>query len=92
MPVCSGVELMDKIKQKGADCEFVIVSAHKEFEEARSFFKMEGFDYLIKPVSDHELQALLSKLSGKIAIKKTPQLPDGTPSPELNKIVGYLPS
>ncbi len=90
MPQCSGVELMDILKQKGINCEFVIVSAYGEFEESRRFFKMGGFDYLTKPISDYELQDLLTKLSIKLAAKKDKSMPADTPSPEFNKLIAFL--
>ena len=91
MPGWSGLELMNDLIVSGVDCEFVIVSAYGEFEESRSFFKMKGFDYIIKPVSGHDLQDLLYRLSGKLAGKKeTHDMVDGTPSPELNMILADL--
>ena len=91
MPKKTGVELMRELKQIGFEGQFVIISAYKEFEEARSFFKMDGFDYLVKPVSEEDLQKLLEKLSGKLASKQ-PGSPtnNDTASPELNRITAYL--
>ena len=91
MPFRNGVELMDELKQSGYTGEFVIVSAYREFEEARRFFTMDGFDYLVKPVSEADLLVLLEKLSGKLQGKKTKANPiKETPSPELNEIIAYL--
>lgn len=91
MPELNGVELMDELKRAGYGGEFVIISAYKEFDESRRFFKMDGFDYLIKPVSAQDLQGLLDKLSGRLAGgKPEPALPRETPSPELNRITSFL--
>ena len=91
MPGCSGLELMEELIESGIDCEFVIVSAYGEFEDSRRFFRMKGFDYIIKPVSDHDLQDLLGKLSGKLALKKAGgNAVDETPSPELNMMLADL--
>jgi len=92
MPGKNGVELMSELKRDGYGGEFIIVSAYGEFEEARRFFKMDGFDYLIKPVSEQDLQSLLEKLSSRISLKKTePVLPGkDTVSSELNRITAYL--
>jgi two-component system response regulator YesN len=91
MPGLSGVELMAELKHNGYTGEFVVVSAYREFEEARRFFTMDGFDYLTKPVSEPDLLDLLEKLSSKLSDKKkeTESLKE-TPSPELNKITAYL--
>ena len=91
MPGLSGVELMEQLRERGAECEFVIISAHGDFEASRRFFKMKGFDYLTKPVSDEELQSLLGRLSGRIAGKKASlSTHGGTSSPELNRIIAFL--
>jgi YesN/AraC family two-component response regulator len=91
MPKLTGVELMERLCQKDARCEFVIISAYGEFEASRNFFTLGGFDYLTKPVADEDLQALLYKLSGKLAVKKSETFTlNNTPSPELNKVIAYL--
>jgi YesN/AraC family two-component response regulator len=91
MPGLSGVELMEELKRNGFAGDFVIVSAYREFEETRRFFKMDGFDYLIKPVSEQDLLALLEKLSCRLADRKMVSSPaKETPSPELNNITAYL--
>jgi len=91
MPGLSGVELMDELKNCGYKGEFIIVSAYREFEEARRFFTMDGFDYLIKPVSDKDLLIMLEKLSDKLAERDNKGKPvRGTASLELNKITAYL--
>jgi len=91
MPQQSGVELMEELQNREFDGEFVIISAYREFEEARRFFTMHGFDYLIKPVVDTDLLLMLEKLSDKLSKKqaKSSKIKE-TPSPELNKITEYL--
>jgi len=91
MPGLSGVELMEQLRTSGVKCEFVIISAYGEFEAARHFYNMKGFDYLTKPVSDDDLQTLLGRLSGRLADKRSlPVATDITGSPELNNILAYL--
>lgn len=93
MPGLSGVDLMNELRKNGFRGEFVIVSAYREFEDARRFFTMDGFDYLVKPVSDSDLQFLLEKLSDKLYTRKieTNRVKE-TPSPELNEIIAYIHS
>ena len=91
MPYRNGVELMNDLKQAGFNGEFIIVSAYREFDEARKFFTMDGFDYLVKPVSETDLVNLLEKLSNILHSKKLITNPiQETPSPELNDIIAYL--
>ena len=91
MPELTGVELVEQLREKGADCEFVIISAYPEFEASRRFFTKKGFDYLVKPVSDDDLRALLEKLTARLAgkMEKT-DMDGGTTSPELNNMLAYL--
>lgn len=90
MPDMSGVELMEKLRGKGAEYEFVIISAFGEYNAIRNFFQQKGFDYLLKPVLDDDLQTLLEKLSGRLASKRAaPGLID-SPSAELNSMIIYL--
>jgi two-component system response regulator YesN len=98
MPGLTGVELMEKLRDCGSDCEFVIISAYGEFESTRRFFKNKGFDYLLKPVSDEDLQTLLDNLSGRLAGKKNASgatnetIVSSTGSPELDNVIAYLKS
>lgn len=91
MSVCSGIDMIEKLRKKGVECEFIVISAYPEFEESRRFFLLDGFDYLLKPVSDENLSMLLNRLAGKLAGKGSgfEKFKD-TSSPELNKIVAYL--
>jgi two-component system response regulator YesN len=92
MPECSGVDLVEALRDKDARCEFVIISAHPDFIESRRFFLLGGFNYLLKPVSDHELQQLLGKLTARLAGKKAgaDKIAADTSSTELNEIISYL--
>jgi two-component system response regulator YesN len=90
MPELTGLELMGRLKQKGIECEFIIISGYREFEASRSFFTSGGFDYLPKPASGEELQEVLNRLTEKITGKKRRIAAVRTPSPELNEITLYL--
>ncbi|MDR0272243.1 MAG: response regulator [Clostridiales bacterium] len=92
MPELTGVELMERIRKKGIDCEFIIISAYDEFKATRRFFTLGGFDYLIKPVVAEELQEVLNRLTEKISDKKRRTAAARTQSPELNAITLYLKS
>jgi YesN/AraC family two-component response regulator len=38
MPECSGVDLVEKLRAKNCDCEFVVISGYREFDESIRFF------------------------------------------------------
>ncbi len=91
MPGLSGIELMESLKKREFYCEFVLFSAFGEFQDVRTFFKNSGFDYLLKPVSEHDLANVLVKLALRLAAKESaPKQVTQTGSPELNRILLYL--
>ena len=91
MPELTGVELVELLREKGADCEFVIISAYPEFDASRRFFTKKGFDYLVKPISDDDLRILLEKLTARLAGKREKTAGgESTTSPELNDMLAYL--
>lgn len=77
MPYLDGHTFMKTVKENGLDTEFVMLSAYGTFEDARTFFQQEGFDYLLKPLQIPEVQLVLEKLAKKLA-KKHPQQPADT--------------
>lgn len=91
MPGLSGTDLFANLKKQGVQSEAVLISAYGEFSSARSFFTKGGFDYLLKPVSEHELAALLTTLAEKLEHKRrdSKTVPKSL-SPELNLVLAYL--
>jgi YesN/AraC family two-component response regulator len=69
MPAMSGTQLIKILKEHDVDCEFVMLSAFGTFEDARSFFLLDGFDYLLKPFNQSEAEIVLERLSRKLAKK-----------------------
>lgn len=70
MPQLDGHAFMRTVREEGLDAEFVMLSAYGTFEDARTFFQQEGFDYLLKPLQIQEVQMVLEKLAKKLAKKK----------------------
>ncbi|MDL2232479.1 response regulator [Ruminococcaceae bacterium OttesenSCG-928-L11] len=69
MPGMDGIALIKLLREKGLDCEFIMLSAFGEFEASRSFFLMDGFDYLLKPLELQESELVLERVSRRIAEK-----------------------
>lgn len=86
----SGLELIDRLKKQGAECEFVVVSAHERFEYARQVIQLGGFDYLIKPVVEEQYTDLLTRLLQRLDHKHPHKNLPSTSSNELNQIILYL--
>jgi two-component system response regulator YesN len=90
MPELSGMGLLAALRRDNIPLHFVIISAYSEFKEVRKFFTTyNGFDYILKPISDRDLIELLEKLSAKIN-DLPPVITTKTPSRELNGILEYL--
>ncbi len=69
MPSMSGTQLIKTLKEHDVGCEFVMLSAFGTFEDARSFFLLNGFDYLLKPFNQSDAEIVLERLSRKLAKK-----------------------
>ncbi|MFI3212867.1 MAG: response regulator [Eubacteriales bacterium] len=76
MPGMDGVEMIQVLQEAKIECEFVMLSAFANFEDSRRFFRLDGFDYLLKPVQEQEVQMVLEKLAGKLSKKKRRELGD----------------
>jgi Response regulator containing CheY-like receiver domain and AraC-type DNA-binding domain len=86
----NGLDLIEDLRQAGCEAFFVVVSAHDRFDYARKLIRLDGFDYLIKPVEKEQCAALLTALKAKLDEKwQNFQRPD-TMSAELNLILAYL--
>ncbi|MDR2889920.1 MAG: helix-turn-helix domain-containing protein [Lachnospiraceae bacterium] len=96
MPGLSGIDMLEILREDQYVPRFVIVSAYSDFNEVRQFFtKYEGFDYLIKPITEQDLIDLLGRLSASLAQPSSPEEPPTsafkpTMSRELNEIIEYL--
>lgn len=63
MPHCDGLELASYINDNCPGTAVVILSGHDEFEYARSALQKGVSDYLLKPLDDKALNALLDRLA-----------------------------
>ena len=70
MPAMSGTQLIKLLREREISCEFVMLSAFGTFEDARSFFLMEGFDYLLKPLQQADAEIVLERLGRKLVEKE----------------------
>ena len=63
MPFMNGIEMMKIIKEQYPDILFVFVSSYNEFEYAREGLRMGAIDYVVKPMSEKDLESVLERLS-----------------------------
>lgn len=64
MPECSGLDLMEQVKERElSDADFIIMSGYDDFGYAQKALRMGCVDYLLKPVDGAELIEILRKIS-----------------------------
>lgn len=92
MPYLDGHTFMKTVRETGLDTEFVMLSAYGTFEDAKTFFHQEGFDYLLKPLQIPEVQLVLEKLATKLAKKHPQQVQDSEEpmNPTFIALVDYV--
>ena len=63
MPGMSGLELVEKVRcEKLSDAYFVMLSGYSDFHYVRTALQNECVDYMLKPVGQEELLAMLCKV------------------------------
>lgn len=70
MPIMSGIEFARKAKKKHPAVQIAFISGHEDFRYAREAIQLNAFDYLLKPVEDQALHAMLSSLCAKVEREK----------------------
>ena len=63
MPVMDGLTLLSRMKDSSPETKCIIVSGYRDFDYVREALRMEAVDYLLKPISDHELARILKTLA-----------------------------
>ena len=65
MPGIHGIKLVERVKSEFPETEFIIISGHRDFEDARGALRFGVREYLLKPVKKAELNQLLYRLAEK---------------------------
>lgn len=58
----SGIDVGRTLKEKNMDCILVFVTGYKD--HAVSAFKLRALDYLLKPVTDNQLEEIMDEIQG----------------------------
>ena len=73
MPVMDGLEMIRALTQsKAHGCSFVIVSAYSDFEYTRQAIRYGVIDYILKPVTFEDVEAVLYRLNREGACSRSP--------------------
>lgn len=66
MPEMDGLEMMKRLREKGGEWHFVILSGYSEFEYAQKAIQYGADDYLIKPLAPDDVVELLDTIQQKL--------------------------
>lgn len=66
MPILTGIDFARKAKELQPHVKIVFISGHEDFGYAREAIEISASGYLLKPVDDEELHALLGTLCAKV--------------------------
>ncbi len=61
MPGVDGLEAAEQIRKKYPDCSIIFITAFDEFSYAKRAITVKARDYLLKPVAEEELVAVLEE-------------------------------
>ncbi|MCI9256989.1 response regulator [Oscillospiraceae bacterium 42-9] len=85
MPGLSGVDLISMARQKGIDCEFVLISAYEDFKAAQQAILLDVCGYVLKPYDSEEIHKVAEILQRHLEKRRgAPQL-DWREPPELTR-------
>lgn len=73
MPLLSGHDLIDRVKEFNPSCKFIILSGYSNFKYAQEAVKRGAFSYLLKPIQERELKETLSSIKKELDLKKEKQ-------------------
>ena len=66
MPGSTGIEVVRRIREQNISCQFIILSGYSDFEYAKESLLLEVYDYLVKPISQEELNIAILNVKKKI--------------------------
>ena len=61
MPGMSGVQLLERVRAEGADCQVILLTGQGTIESAVRAMKLGAYDYLTKPTPLAEIEILIEK-------------------------------
>ncbi len=69
MPGMSGIELLEKIKERSTETQVIIITSHASLDTALTALRTGAYDYLIKPFEDLELiSAVVNRATEKVRL------------------------
>ncbi len=91
MPKIDGIDFLKQIKELGFKGKCVMISAYPSFQYSREFFRLEGFDYILKPFQLDEIQIVLERISSMLSPIETTAPIDTTSMPtSFAKLIAHI--
>lgn len=72
MPVMDGLELARKLQEIDSSIQVIFLTSHADFEYAREAMRLHVDDYLLKPVDEEELSAVMKRLAEERGVSSLP--------------------
>ena len=66
MPGTDGLEVMRRTQQELPDAQFILITAHDDFQYAYQAFKLKPFDFLLKPVTREDMCRVITQAMQKL--------------------------
>ncbi len=66
IPEIDGIELVKRVRKLNLPVRFILISGYQEFEYAQDALKYNVDDYLLKPIEEDEIEAILKKISNEL--------------------------
>ena len=66
MPGLTGIDVIRSAREKNISCQFIILSGYSDFQYAKESILLDVYDYLVKPINEEELIAVISNVKEKI--------------------------
>lgn len=102
MPDMSGLELIERVRQRQLCEKIIVLTAHEDFSYARQALRLHVADYLLKPIDWELLEGYVRELDmapktqdkvERALLKYSCLFPEVNPrelSPALRKMLGYI--
>lgn len=68
MPMGSGLDLITWVREQYPQTECIFLTAHEDFDYARTAIKLGSFDYLVQPIQYDELEKVVARAIEKIQL------------------------
>lgn len=65
LPRMNGLEMLGQIKKDHPDTEVIMITGYGSIESAVEAMKKGAYDYITKPINDHEIKNIISKIVEK---------------------------